>query len=321
MQDLKSRKNFRLSGNHEQEAISLETITPLPSIVHIGIGVFDGIHHGHQAILKAVLHQSETPDACAVVTFEPHPLQIIAPEKAPGRLSSLIQKEALLRAHGMPKLIQLRFDSFLRHLPPVEFVRRLCQLFPNLETASVGSNWRFGYNGTGSALTLADLGAQFNFATHIIPPVLVEDQPVSSTRIREAILRREFLLAEKLLGRPYSVGGRVVVGDGRGQTLGFPTANVDGIEQLLPPPGVYCCETLVGDSTYRAMVNLGRRPTFGKLDLPRLEAHLLEFRGDLYGKHLDLSRWEFLREEQTFETPEALQAQIALDIQQACSKN
>jgi riboflavin kinase/FMN adenylyltransferase len=294
---------------------------PLPQalslgIRHVGIGVFDGVHLGHQEIISTVLRQTSTPQEAAILTFHPHPLEIISPERAPLRLTSLPRMEFWMQHYGIPHLVAIPFDDRLRHFSPSEFIIWLKRHLPQLQSLTVGFNWRFGYNGLGSTLTLVDLGSQLHFSTHIVPPVTVEGDTVSSTRVRETVARKDFALAEKLLGHSFEVSGTVTSGDGKGRTIGFPTANLTPTRQLLPPFGTYACTATIDNQSYRAVANYGLRPTFDK-KIPQLEAHLLDFKGDLYQKEILLNQWHWLRDEKKFSDVSELKTQIAADIQAA----
>jgi len=286
------------------------------AIKHVGIGVFDGVHRGHQEIIATVLQQSHSPQETAILTFHPHPLEIIAPDKAPLRLTSPDRMEYWIQHYGIPHLISISFDEKLRHFSPHEFILWLKRHLPNLQSLTVGFNWRFGFNGLGTTLTLVDLGSQLNFATHIVPPLTIENEPASSTRIREAVLQKNFLLADQLLGHPFEVSGTVVHGDGKGSSLGFPTANLTPHRQLLPPFGTYACLATVEGASYRSVLNYGLRPTFQKKS-PQLEVHLIGFTGNLYDKEILLNQWHWLRDEKKFADLPSLQSQISTDIQSA----
>lgn len=291
---------------------------PLPQaqslkIEHIGIGVFDGVHRGHQEIIATVLKQSSDPQSCALLTFDPHPLEVISPEKAPSRLGSTRRMHYWIQQFGIPHLLLIPFDQKVRHLSPVEFMIWLKRYLPHLQSITVGFNWRFGFNGLGSTLTLVDLGSQLNFSTHIVPPLLIDELPASSTRIREALSQKKFSFVEKLLGHPFEVVGTVIPGDGKGKTIGFPTANLETARLQLPPFGVYGCRVLLRDKIYPAVVNYGIRPTFHK-SKPQIEAHLIGFEGDLYNQELILQNWQWIRDEKKFSSEQELRAQIESDI-------
>jgi riboflavin kinase/FMN adenylyltransferase len=288
-------------------------LAPHPGVTGLAIGVFDGVHLGHQAVVKSL------EGKVAALTFEPHPLTIIAPDRVPPRLTTLEQKVAYLRAQGTVAVIAVKFDEDLRRLSPSAFVDEIGRVFPDLKQVAIGANWSFGRNREGNATRLAELAEAHGFNVKAIAPVMLEGAPVSSTRIREAILQRRFADATRLLGRSHAVTGLVVHGDERGRTLGFPTANLAGVEQLLPPRGVYAVRARVaGNLTkYRAVMNLGQRPTFTSNGVDSIEVHLLDFQADLYDQRLWVSDFIWIRDEQAFSGPEALKMQINADILQA----
>ncbi len=290
--------------------VSLFELAPHPGLAGLAVGVFDGVHLGHQAVVKSL------SGAKAALTFEPHPLAVIAPEKVPPRLTTLEQKIAYLRAQGATSVVTMLFDARLRELSPADFVNEIRRIFPDLQEMAMGQNGSIGRNREGTAERLAELAARHNFSVRAVPPVLLDGLPVSSTRIRDLIVKGNFPEAACLLGRSYAVTGTVSRGEERGRTLGFPTANLTGVEQLLPPHGVYAVRARVaGNLTkYRAVMNLGRRPTFTSNGTDSLEVHLLDFQADLYGQKLWISDFAWLRGEQRFAGPGELKAQIARDV-------
>jgi len=293
--------------------VPLTQLAPHPGVTGLAIGVFDGVHLGHQAVVRSL------KGSLAALTFEPHPLAIIAPDRVPPRLTTLEQKVAYLRAQGTVAVVAVKFDAALRELSPAAFVDEIARIFPDLKEVAIGENWSFGRNREGNAARLAELVHAHGFTVKAIAPVQLDGAAVSSTRIREAILQRRFDEAARLLGRSYAVTGTVIHGDERGRLLGFPTANLAGVEQLLPPHGVYAARARVaGNLTkYRAVMNLGRRPTFTSNGVDSLEVHLLDFQADLYDQKLWVSDLVWLRDEQTFANADALKAQIAEDIAKA----
>jgi len=293
--------------------VPLPQLAPHPGVTGLAIGVFDGVHLGHQAVVKSL------DGKVAALTFEPHPLAVIAPSRVPPRLTTLEQKVAYLRAQGTVAVIAVKFDEALRKLSPGAFVDEIARLFPDLKQVAIGQSWSFGRNREGNAARLAELARVHGFSVKAIAPVLLDGAPVSSTRIREAILQRRFDDAARLLGRSYAVTGAVIHGDARGRLLGFPTANLAGVEQLLPPRGVYAVRARVaGNLTkYRAVLNLGKRPTFTSNGVDSLEVHLLDFNADLYDQKLWVSDMVWLRDERQFNHVEELKAQITADIVKA----
>jgi len=295
--------------------VPLTQLAPHPGVTGLAIGVFDGVHLGHQAVVRSLKGK------VAALTFEPHPLSIIAPDRVPPRLTTLEQKVAYLRAQGTVAVIAVKFDEELRKLSPAAFVDEIGRVFPDLKQVAIGESWSFGRNREGNATRLAELAQTHGFTVKAIVPVMLEGAPVSSTRIREAISQKRFADAARLLGRSHAITGLVIHGDERGRLLGFPTANLSGVEQLLPPRGVYAVKARVaGNLTkYRAVMNLGQRPTFTSNGTDSLEVHLLDFDADLYDQRLWVSDFSWIRDEQTFAGPEALKAQITSDIAKARS--
>jgi len=293
--------------------VPLTQLAPHPGVTGLAIGVFDGVHLGHQAVVRSL------EGKIAALTFEPHPLAIIAPDRVPPRLTTLEQKVAYMRAQGTVAVIAVKFDAALRELSPAAFVDELARIFPDLEQVAIGESWSFGRNREGNAARLAELVCTHGFTVKAIAPVQLDGAPVSSTRIREAILQRRFDEAARLLGRSYAITGKVIHGEERGRTIGFPTANLADVEQLLPPRGVYAARARVaGNLTkYRAVMNLGNRPTFTSNGIDSLEVHLLDFEADLYDQKLWVSDLVWLRDEKPFANADALKAQIAEDVARA----
>jgi riboflavin kinase/FMN adenylyltransferase len=294
--------------------VPISQLEPHPGVTGLAIGVFDGVHLGHQAVVKSL-----APGKVAALTFEPHPLSVIAPDRVPPRLTTLEQKVAYMRAQGTVAVIAVKFDEALRKLSPTEFVNEIARIFPDLKQVAIGENWSFGRNREGNADRLAALAGAHGFTVNAIAPVVLDGAPVSSTRIREAIAQRNFAEAARLLGRSYAITGKVVHGDERGRTIGFPTANLAGVEQLLPPRGVYAVRARVaGNLTkYRAVMNLGNRPTFTSNGTDSLEVHLLDFEADLYEQKLWVSDMVWLRNEMAFPSATALKEQIVEDAKRA----
>lgn len=293
--------------------VPLAQLAPHPGVTGLAIGVFDGVHLGHQAVVRSLTGN------VAALTFEPHPLAVIAPDRVPPRLTTLEQKVAYLRAQGTVAVIAVKFDAALRGLSPSDFVREIARIFPDLKQVAIGDNWSFGRNREGNAERLAGLAQTHGFTVKAIAPVELDGAPVSSTRIREAILQKRFSDAARLLGRSYAITGKVIHGEGRGASIGIPTANLGDIEQLLPPRGVYAVRARVAGNLqkYPAVMNLGKRPTFTSNGVYSLEVHLLDFKADLYEQRLWISDFISIRDEQTFSHVDALKAQIADDIAHA----
>ena len=286
---------------------------PLPRVV-LTLGNFDGVHRGHQAIIAEARAKAEAEGGQVVaLTFHPHPLAVLAPDRAPGMIQSLHDRLADLRAEGVAVTIAQRFTRAFASLEPDQFVERF--LLPSLELRHVvvGYNVTFGQGRRGTAATLAALGTRLGFAVDTVGPVQTGDVVVSSSRIRTALGNGDVAKAQALLGRPYRLRGRVVTGERRGRTLGFPTANLHvppGV--LVPAHGVYAVRVHVDGRPHDGVVNVGVRPTFGELRRT-IEAHLLDWSGDLYGRWLVLEIVAHLRGEKRFDGVDALRAAIEAD--------
>jgi riboflavin kinase / FMN adenylyltransferase len=286
---------------------------PAPAVT---IGNFDGVHLGHQALVAAALRDARAGSGtCVVLTFDPHPSRVLSPDRAPSSLMTVEQKAAVLLGLGVGVVAVLPFSRELAADAPAVFARNVIAGALRARLVVVGANFRFGRHRAGDVTELERLGGGLGFSVEAIPPVLHEGAPISSSRIREALARGEVEAVIPLLGRRFSVFGRVVHGDGRGRSLGIPTANLAVENETLPRTGVYAgaVATEEGGPANAAVVNLGRRPTFGAGE-PTLEAHLLDFQGDLYGRKVRLEFAARLRDERAFAGREPLVAQIHEDI-------
>ncbi|SDT91814.1 FMN adenylyltransferase /riboflavin kinase [Verrucomicrobium sp. GAS474] len=305
-------------------AIPLLQAPPMPGVTGLAVGVFDGVHLGHRAILAEARHGGGegAHGQTAALTFDPHPMVHMAPEKAPSRLSTAAQRTALLldsrggTLSRVDAVLTIAFNEALQHLPAERFLEEIVRIFPNLRRIASGPDWKFGQGRRGDAALIAGFNAThgFPFRAFPVPAVLHGGSPISSTRVREAIRQRDFAETAAMLGREYDIEGLVGHGAGRGSGIGFPTANVGGIAQLLPPPGVYACRVTVNGESHRAVANHGSNPTFGPDTQTHLEVHLLDFKKDLYGATLKIDAFRFLRDERKFSSVEALIAQIGADV-------
>ena len=282
----------------------------------VAVGNFDGVHRGHQSLVAAAVARSRaTGGAAVVLTFDPHPARVLRPQEAPAALTTLAQKEELVAALGIDRLVVVEFDTRLAALSPEAFAREVLQQALGARHVVVGESFRFGRGREGDPRRLEALGASLGFAVEVVPPLLEGGRAISSSRVREALESGDVGEARTLLGRDYFVDGEVVRGDGRGRTIGVPTANLAPEEQILPANGVYAARCRTGAGAWHAAaVNVGERPTFGGGRV-RLEAHLLDFEGDLYGARLRVAFHERLRGEQRFDGMDALVAQIRRDIE------
>lgn len=289
----------------------------------VAIGNFDGVHRGHREVIRtAAGHAGALGRHLGVVTFEPHPRELLNPDDAPARLTPLRRKAELLEALGVDHLYVFRFDARLMQLSPTAFVEDL--LFGQLGVAAIstGRDFRFGHKRRGDTVLLAQLAASHGVPVSAVEQIAVAGAPCSSTQIRSALADGLIEQATALLGAPYELEGVVRPGDQRGRTIGFPTANVHPLARrpMLPAIGVYVVEAGTcrdGQIVWRpAVANLGRRPTFDGRSL-LLEVHLLEGGGDLYGQRLRVAFKHRLRGEQKFAGIDELKAQIARDCDQA----
>jgi riboflavin kinase/FMN adenylyltransferase len=285
----------------------------------LAIGNFDGIHLGHQAILRAaVLRAAKTKDVATALTFDPSPRKILRPESAPLRVSTNAQRMDWFGTVGLEAAVVLPFTLDLARLSPEEFVEQVLVRGLHVRAVLVGENFRFGHKQAGNVTLLRELGARHGFAVDIIPPVALDGEIVSSTAIRREIAAGNVTHAARLLGRPFALTGEIVSGTGTGRRFTFPTLNLKPEQELLPARGVYVTRTLLEGETRsrRSVTNVGMRPTFNGASLS-VETHLLDFSGEVTAKRMEVRFWKHLREEKKFAGPEELRAQIARDIANA----
>jgi riboflavin kinase/FMN adenylyltransferase len=296
---------------------TLESLKSLDRPLHLALGVFDGVHVGHQAVIGRAVEAARKDDGIAVVvTFDPHPIRVMAPDKAPkALLATLNHKAHFLAKHGVGALVALHFDDAFAGREAGEFLGDLMACRPR--TLAVGEDWRFGRGRGGDITLLRGASVIYGFRLEAVPPVMLDGERVSSTRIRQAIRDGNLRAAEDMLGRRYTVSGEVVEGRKLGRTIGFPTANVDTGDAQLPPDGVWAVRVSVEDGEPRpGVANLGLRPTVDGATR-MLEAYLFDFSGDLYGREIEVEFCQFLRGERKFDNMEALRGQIGADARQA----
>jgi riboflavin kinase/FMN adenylyltransferase len=284
--------------------------------VCVSLGFFDGVHLGHQQIIRQTIADARQYEALAlVITFDQHPNAVVAPARVPPLIYSLAQKLRQIEFLGADALLLLHVDKDFSQQTGEEFVRSLARELGHIHSVCVGANFTFGHKRSGNVDLLRKLGAELNFNVHGMAAVSLDGKAISSTRIREAIAAGRLDAASQMLGRAYSISGQVIRGDRLGRQLGFPTANVDTTGLVLPPNGVYAVRAGLEQGSYRAVLNVGMRPTLQN-PIPRLqvEAHLLDFSADLYGKNLEVVFVEKLRDEHKFGSRDELRAQIAKDI-------
>ncbi|MEP6619928.1 MAG: bifunctional riboflavin kinase/FAD synthetase [bacterium] len=286
----------------------------------VTVGTFDGVHRGHLDVLARLVSRARaTGRASLLVTFEPHPLDLLKPAAAPALLTTRDEKLAAIASSGLDYVAILPFTRELANHSAQQFVDLLLLERFRMSELLIGHDHGFGRDRAGGVGTLRTLGLERGFAVDVVAPVETADgQPVSSTTIRRAIAAGDLDSAEAGLGRRYSVSGRVVPGDARGRALGFPTINLqpESPRKLLPPDGVYAVAVESPVGRFGGMMNLGGRPTFGD-DRRTLEAHLFDASGDFYGDFVQIAFVSRLRDVQRFDGPAALMAQLALDEQGA----
>ena len=289
--------------------------------VCLAIGVFDGVHLGHQQIIRQTLADARLHDAVAlVITFDRHPNSVVAPDRVPPLIYSPSQKLRAIESLGADALLEIHFDRNFSEKTGETFISELAQAFGGIHSVCVGADFVFGHKRSGNVDLLKKLGATLNFHVHGLAAVSLDAQVVSSTRIRDTIRTGDFDAASQMLGRPYMICGRVMDGDKLGRKFGFPTANLEVARLILPPNGVYAAATHIKGQFYRVALNIGLRPTLASPQPQlRVEAHLLDFAGDLYGAEVELEIGEKLREERKFGTLEELRRQIESDVEKVRS--
>jgi len=298
---------------------SIAELSELPGPIFTAIGVFDGVHLGHQAVIStSAAHAREAGGTPVVVTFDPHPAKVLRPDRAPHLLTATQHKIALIRELGVAHLLVVHFDAAFAATPPEEFVRRLVTHAKPLREICVGHEWSFGKNRTGNLALLQTLGAEHHFAVVGIKPVAVNGIVVSSTAIRQAVENGDLAKAAEMLGREYTILGTVRRGAQLGRQLGFPTANLSAHSEQFPPNGVYAAEAKLHGKLLRGVANLGYRPTVSSARPERLlELHLFDLDSDIYGEDVEVRFRRYLRPEQKFGSLDELKDQIARDVQNA----
>jgi riboflavin kinase/FMN adenylyltransferase len=298
---------------------SIPELAKLPGPIFLAIGVFDGVHLGHRAVIRtSAEHAAEAGGTPVVVTFDPHPARVLRPEKAPHLLTATQHKIALIRTLGVAHLLVLTFDKQFAATSPEEFVHQLVRHASPLREICVGHEWSFGKGRTGNLALLKKLGVQYDFNVVGIKPVTVDETVVSSTEIRRAVEQGDFAKAARMLGREYTILGTVKEGAHLGRQLGFPTANLSAHSEQFPPNGVYVAEAQLNGAPYRGVANLGYRPTVADAKPERLlELHLFDLNRDIYGEDIEVRFIRYLRPEKKFDNLEALTEQITRDVEQA----
>ncbi|HKH74618.1 MAG TPA: bifunctional riboflavin kinase/FAD synthetase [Vicinamibacterales bacterium] len=290
-----------------------------PWLVHpvLALGNFDGLHRGHLKIIERVKRgAAEHGGTSMAMTFDPHPPRVVRPDKAPPLLMTKTQRLEALHRAGIACVAVVRFTHELSEWAPETFVRTVLADWLRVSEVWVGANFLFGHGRSGNFSLLRTLGQQHGFRADKIDPVRYKDFVVSSTRIRRLVTEARMDEAGALLGHPYFLDGTIVEGRKRGQTIGFPTANMATENELIPPHGVYATTMTIDGIVHGGLTNIGVRPTFNESE-PTIETHLLRYSGDLYGRRVRLSFVQRLRDERRFDDVDALRAQIEADRRRA----
>lgn len=294
----------------------LAGLTPQKGML-LTIGVFDGVHLGHKYLLSALVEQARLKDLISgVVTFKQHPQRLLKPQSSLPFLTNLPQKIKLLKDEGVEAIITLSFTLELAQTGAHQFVS-LLQKYLRMRGLVLGPDFSLGRNKEGNVAVLRALGQSMNFSLTVVPEITTNEEVVSSTAIRNTLSRGNMRKVHDMLGRYFSLEGRVISGTGRGVELGFPTANLDiDPERALPADGIYATWTYIENQRYQSVTNIGKRPTFGENE-QTVEVYILNFQGNLYRHELKIDIIKRLRREQRFNTIEELKKQIEEDIKQA----
>ena len=282
------------------------------------LGVFDGLHLGHQLIIKTVVERARATEAVpTVITFEPHPRAVLHPESAPPLLQTFDQKIEALTVLGIEQTIVIHFDNAFARIRAEDFLRDVIVDRLHAREVYLGRGFFFGHNREGNIDLLRRVSEQLGFVADEVPEVRLRGKRIGSTVIRQLLLDGRVNLARRMLGRPYGVEGPVARGDARGVGLGFPTANVQPHNRVIPRRGVYVTATLINRQWRRSVTNIGVRPTFGDRLEPSVETHVMNWSGDLYGDVLRVRFLRRLRDERKFGSIDELKAQIRRDVERA----
>jgi len=308
--------------------MGIENFSDKTRPVYLALGNFDGVHKGHQSLIRQLVKRASNNDGQAVAfIFEPHPAQILTPDRAPRLLITPCRKAKLLEQMGLDVLIYHPFTREIAAWSPDQFVEKMLIQELKIREVFVGFNYTFGHRGAGTPELLQQMGERHGFGVNIIPPVEYGGETISSSLVRKSLEEGDVKTACQLLGYYPVLEGIVVEGEHRGSAIGFPTANI-GVENIYNVfgKGVYAAQARVGDKNYHCVVNIGSKPTFHEEYPLSIEAHLMDFSGDLYGQNICLILLEKLRDEKRFDSLEDLVAQIsrdrdkALEISRAYSK-
>ena len=284
------------------------------------LGVFDGLHLGHQLVMRTVVEQARELNAVpTVITFDPHPRAVLHPESAPPLLQTLDQKVEGFGVLGIQQTIVVRFTEEFSKISAHDFLRDVVKERLHAKEVYLGKGFAFGHNREGNIDLLTRVGSELGFVAGEVPEIRLRERRVSSSRIRELLAQGKVNLARRMLGRPYGVEGLVERGAERGRQLGFPTANLHPHNRVIPQNGVYVTGTLIEGQWHRSVTNLGVRPTFGVEKEPSVETFVMNWAGDLYGDVVRVRFLRRLRDERKFGSIEELKAQIGQDVARAQS--
>ena len=295
----------------------IETFERFHSFPHpvVTVGTFDGFHIGHRVIVESAIKRAASLNGTSIlISFEPHPQTVVAPESAPYLITTKEEKLRLLEESRLDVVLILPFTDILSQLKAEHFVSQYLVQKIGVREIIIGRNHAFGRDRSGNVAELERLGRTYNFSVDAVSPVYVDGRRVSSSWIRECITKGQVEQASKLLGRPFSFSGQVARGEERGRTLTFPTANIEAVaaRKLYPAEGVYAIQANVKDKSYGGMMNIGRRPTFHESDRT-IEVHLFDFHEDIYGQGITIDVMYRIRDERCFDSEEELVAQIEHD--------
>lgn len=282
------------------------------------IGVFDGVHRGHQKILKKLIKEAARQNAKSlVITFHPHPREVLNPESKTPLLTSLEHRLRLIGDMGVEYFYVIKFTKSLSRVKANDFIKKILIHKLDIKTLVVGENFLFGYKGRGNFALLKKMSKRYNLRLFGVKPMKMKTTYISSTRVRSAIEKGDLKQASLMLARPVIVFGTVIKGKKIGRRLGFPTANINPHHEAIPPSGVYAVNVRLHKRLYKGILNIGTRPTFGKDREPTIELHILNFKKDIYGKDIEIIFKRKIRNERRFSSAEALQRQINKDILRA----
>jgi riboflavin kinase/FMN adenylyltransferase len=295
----------------------LKHLQDVPHPVVMAIGVLDGVHLGHRALIERARTEAEAAGGGPwVLTFDPHPQRVLAPERAPALLTCTPHKLRLLEKAGVEGCVVLPFTQELAHWEPEHFLAHLAEQAPTLREVVVGRNWHFGHGARGDADMLLKLVEDYHFSAYVMDAIRHEGAPISSTRIRKSIVENRMDEAAAMLGRPFSMWGEVIHGARRGRELGFPTANLNPDNEVRPPAGIYAARAEVDGTIYDGAAYLAR-PGSASERRAEVEIHLFDVALDLYGKDIEVFFVRRLRDDRQFDSADALSKQIGKDCAEA----